>query len=164
VAGMQSTGMTPKTAQQAAVVFEFRNDLPSQLQEVMLEEPDDMEAIGHDPCVGKPSAHQRPVRAREIDTDHFDRVPPSQTAQKPGQLALAATRHDVKNAAVLAAELYEIVSHVFADGSSGNSKDDSDLSIPFAVGNPTQDLYFTGSKRIPAEKSCRHRISGVEMR
>ncbi len=93
--------MAAQHAQKTTMVFELRNDLTGQLQEVMLKNAHNMEPIGHDAGVGEPFSHQSPVSTGEINANHLDLLTPLQTAQEGRQLPFAAPRHDVKDPTVL---------------------------------------------------------------
>ncbi len=87
----QAAGMTSQCAKKASMVFELRNDLTHQVQEVVLENANNMEAIGDDARIGEPAPHQRPVSTGEVDADHLNLIAALQTAQEGRQFLLAAS-------------------------------------------------------------------------
>ncbi len=70
--------MAAQHAQKTTMVFELRNDLTGQLQEVVLKNAHNMEPIGHDAGVGEPFSHQGPVSTGEVDANHLDLLTPLQ--------------------------------------------------------------------------------------
>ena len=61
--------MAPHQRKQATILRAGRIDLPPAVEEVMIDEPDDMEAIGHDEGFGEVFAHDRSIGGREIHAD-----------------------------------------------------------------------------------------------
>lgn len=59
----------------ASSAIEGWSDLAGKLQEVMLNNADDMEAVGHDEGVWEESADDASVADAQIDADHPDPVP-----------------------------------------------------------------------------------------
>ena len=92
--------MPAKKRKGAAMGFDFGHDLAGQIEEVVLKEADDMEAIRHDPRIGEPAPSQGPVRAGEVHADHPHLLTAFESGKEPAQLGLAAPRDDVKNTVI----------------------------------------------------------------
>lgn len=73
--GLESVGFFPKEPQMASSAIEGWRDLAGELQEVMLNDPDAMETVGHDEGVWEKSADDASVGDAQIDADHPDPVP-----------------------------------------------------------------------------------------
>lgn len=67
---------------------------------MVLDEPDDVEAVANDLGVGKPFPDQFAVAAAEVDADDFDLISPLKTGEKGEHLFLAFTGHDVEDLVV----------------------------------------------------------------
>src|SRR5512138_1012990 len=61
----------------------------------MVDEPDDMEAVGHDAGIGKVLAYQGPIAAGQVHTHHPHPALAFQAYQIVLQGSLAAAQHDI---------------------------------------------------------------------
>jgi hypothetical protein len=61
----------------------------------MIDQADDMKAIGHDPGIRKVLPHQRPVDARQIHADHLHQMFALEAIQIAFQRGLAATENHI---------------------------------------------------------------------
>lgn len=86
--------------EQAAVFAGRRVHFPPKGQEVVVDEANDVEAVGHNLGLGEVLPDDGPVGGRQIHADHPDRLPPGQLAQIVLQCLLGASQHHVVNAVV----------------------------------------------------------------
>ena len=89
--------MAAHQREQAAILGPDRIDLAPAGQEVMVDEADDMEAIGHDLRVGKVLADQRAIDARQIHADDPHAIFARQLRQVALQRGFAAAQHHVED-------------------------------------------------------------------
>ena len=70
---VEAVGVFAQGGEVAPVMFDGWSDLAAQFHEVMLDEPDDMEAVSHDTSLGKVALDQRAVASTHVDADdaHF---------------------------------------------------------------------------------------------
>ena len=102
------------------MVLEFRNQEASELDEVMIDDTDDVEAIGNDAGVGKVSLNKSSVGAGEIDADELNTVPAPEFTKEMDEVGFTATGLDFKDAMVFeitegGAEALSFVKGVFVD-------------------------------------------------
>jgi len=65
-------GPLTQSSEEPSVLLDLWSDLAEQLQEVVLDDADDMEAISHDFGVGKIPSDEGSVRGTQINTDDPD--------------------------------------------------------------------------------------------
>ncbi len=83
-----------------SVVFEIWSYLPSELNEMMGDEADDMKTIGNDFSVREPGADKMSIRAGEINTDNPYFISALEFRDKRGELLAAAAWDNIKNTMV----------------------------------------------------------------
>jgi len=71
-----------------------------QLHEVVLDDADDMEAVGDDPGSGEGVFDEAAVGAGEVDADDPHLLPALELAKEPGEILMAAAGLDVENTPV----------------------------------------------------------------
>lgn len=69
--------MTTQQREQAAVLAADRIQVPPAGQEVVIDDADDMETVGHDACIGEVQVEQGAVGRRQIHAHHFTSALPS---------------------------------------------------------------------------------------
>ncbi len=62
--------MFAQSSEEAIVFGDLGSDLPEELEEVMLNDADDMEAVGNDFCIGEVTLDEGAVSRTQIDADH----------------------------------------------------------------------------------------------
>src|SRR5689334_8642692 len=72
--GLEIVAMTPHERKQAAMLGAGGVNLPPAGQEMVVDQANDVEAIGHDLGLGKMFAHQRTIDARQVHTDDADAI------------------------------------------------------------------------------------------
>ena len=73
--GVESRRLFTHGGEVAAMVLEFRNQEASELDEVMIDDAYDVEAISDNACVGKVSLNESSVGTGEVDANELNAVP-----------------------------------------------------------------------------------------
>ena len=73
--GIESRRLLAHGREVAAMVLEFRNQEACELDEVMINDSNDVEAIGNDAGVGKVSLNESSVGTGEVDANELNTVP-----------------------------------------------------------------------------------------
>src|ERR1017187_4999378 len=87
--------MTAQQREQAAVLAADRVQVPPTGQEVVVDDADDMEAIGHDACVGEVQVDQGAVGRGQIHAHHFDLSLALQMLEIGAQRELGSAEYDI---------------------------------------------------------------------
>jgi len=74
--------------------------MAGQLHEVVLDDADDVEAVGHDPGVGEVAFDEAAVGGGEVDADDFHTFAALEFAKESGEILMAAAGLDVENTPV----------------------------------------------------------------
>ena len=69
-------GSFSESGEASAVVLDVWGNGTKEGQEVMLNNADDVEAVGDDSCSGEVSSDERTVRVAQVDTDHANALSP----------------------------------------------------------------------------------------
>ena len=88
-------------SQRAAMVLDWRGDLAGQLQEVLGDNADDMEAIGHDLGSREVGSNQAAIGTGKIDANHANLVSALESAQKAAQIPWTAAGNNIEDPVVL---------------------------------------------------------------
>lgn len=94
-------GVSSQGGQQASLMFDLGCHLSTEAQEVMLDDADDVETVGHDLGVGKPPGDHLPVGCAQIDAHNLDLVAAFEREEKGQEIALAATLNHIEDFPVL---------------------------------------------------------------
>lgn len=76
------------------------SDFPEELKEVMLNDADDVEAIGNDFCIGEVSFDESTVGGAQVNADHAHLFPAVQGLQETFEVPCAFALGDIKDAVV----------------------------------------------------------------
>ncbi len=93
--------MAPHQREQAAILAADRVDLAPAGEEVVVDDADDVEAIGDDGRIGKLPLDQRAVGGREIDADDAHLVLALKLSEIGGQRSFRAPQHDIIDGVIL---------------------------------------------------------------
>jgi len=102
------------------VILEITHQKTRQLHEVVLDDTHDMEAVGHDACIGKVTANQAAIGAGEIDADDLHPLPALEFTKECCKVRLAFSGLNVEDPSVLqiaegGAEALALVEGMFVD-------------------------------------------------
>lgn len=102
------------------MVLELGSEEPRELDEVVIDDADDVEAIGDDAGLGKVSLHESPVGAGEVDADELNTLSAPEFAKKMDEVGFTATGLDFEDAVVFeitegGAKALSFVEGVFVD-------------------------------------------------
>src|SRR5579862_1725584 len=97
---LQVVTMTAHQAQQTPMLCSHRIQFLPASQEVMVDDADHMETIGHDSGLGKVLSDQRAIHAGQIHAHHFHQLLALQFFQPGFQRRFAAPGHHVVNAVI----------------------------------------------------------------
>ena len=75
LSGVESRRLLTHGREVAAMVLEFGNQETCELDEVMIDDSDDVEAIGNDTGVGKVSLNESSVGTGKVDANELNTVP-----------------------------------------------------------------------------------------
>jgi hypothetical protein len=92
----QIVAMTPHQTEQTPALASVWIDFPPARQEVMHDQPNYMEAVGHDAGIGKLLLHQRAIRAGQVHAHHLHPIPSRQFGQVRLQRRFATAEHHIK--------------------------------------------------------------------
>lgn len=98
---IESVAAGAQQPEPGAVPAQRGTELAGELEQMLADQPDGVEAVGHDLGAGKPTADDRAVGVGQVDADDSDALPAPQGAQVGGQLRLAAAGAEVEDPAVL---------------------------------------------------------------
>ncbi len=92
--------MFTQSSEEAIVFGDLGSDLSEELHEVMLNDADDMEAVGNDFSIGEVTFDESAVRGTQIDADNAHFIPAVQGLQEAFELTGALALGDIKDAVV----------------------------------------------------------------
>ena len=90
-----------QSPQEAAVVLDCGGNLAGQLQEVLDDNADDMEAIGNDLGSREVGSNQAAIGTGKIDANHANLVSALESAQKAAQIPWTAAGNNIEDPVVL---------------------------------------------------------------
>jgi len=88
-------------AQQAPVSAPLGIVLLPELEEVLIDQPNDVEAVGHDQGIGEVLSRDRAIGFRQIHDDDADMLTTWQTFEVAAQTGLRSPQHDIEHLVVL---------------------------------------------------------------
>lgn len=112
--------MFAQGGQEAAMLGDFGSDLAEEFEEVVLDDADDVEAVGNDLCSGEVALDERAVGRAQIDADNAHLVPAVQGLQEAFEVLGAFALGDIEDLVVAqvtegGGEAAALVQSVFID-------------------------------------------------
>ena len=98
--GSETVGVLAQSGEEAGVLGDLGSDIPEELEEVVLDDADDVEAVGNDFCIGEVSFDDSAVGGAQIDTDNAHLIPAAKGLQEAFERASALALGDIKDAVV----------------------------------------------------------------
>jgi len=71
---LQIVAMPAHPREQSSILGTHRIQISPAAQEMMVDQPNDVEPIRHDESVGKVFAHDRAIHRRQVHTDHTNQT------------------------------------------------------------------------------------------